>query len=139
MRRTFLLAGALLAAGPLLAETVIATRTIRAREAILPTDLRVDPAVIPGAISDPADAVGQEARYTIYAGRPVRPSDLNAAAVIERNDLVLLIYAQGALQIQTDGRALGRGALGDRVRVMNLASRTTITGTITAPGQITVP
>lgn len=139
MRKLLAIAFVLADITPALAETVVATRTIRARELIAASDLRVDPAIIPGTLSDPATAVGSEARYTIYAGRPVRQSDLSVAAVIQRNELVMLIYRNGALQIQTDARSLGRGAIGDRVRVMNLASRTTVTGTVIAPGQISVP
>ncbi|MEM0947058.1 MAG: flagellar basal body P-ring formation chaperone FlgA [Pseudomonadota bacterium] len=129
----------LLSVAQVAADTVIAIRTIRAREVIMPADLRVDPAHVPGTLSDPVHAIGQEARYTIYAGRPVRLNDLVTAAVVERNELVLLFYRQGALSIRADGRSLGRGAVGDRVRVMNLASRATVTGTVVAPGQISVP
>ncbi|MEM9126779.1 MAG: flagella basal body P-ring formation protein FlgA, partial [Pseudomonadota bacterium] len=42
------------------------------------------------------------------------------------------------LSITTEGRALGRGAAGDRIRVMNLSSRTTVTGLIRPDGQIEV-
>ncbi len=139
MRGLCTIALLVLGAAPAVAETVVATRTIRAREVIAPADLRVDAATVPGTLRDPSAAIGHEARYTIYAGRPVRPTDLATAAVVERNELVLLFYRQGALKIHTDGRSLGRGAVGDRVRVMNLASRATVTGTVVAPGQISVP
>jgi len=50
----------------------------------------------------------------------------------------LISFAIGALDIRTDGRALDRGALGERVRVMNLASRTVVTGAVSGPGAVAV-
>ena len=50
----------------------------------------------------------------IYAGRPVRPGDLGPPALVERNQLVPLVYQPGGLAISTEGRALGRGGGGRR-------------------------
>ena len=121
------------------AETLVAARTIRARTPITMGDLAITQERHSGALARAEDAVGQEARMTIYQGRPIRREDLEPAAVVERNDLVLLIYSDGVLQIRAEGRALGRGAVGDRLRIMNLASRVTITGTVLSRGEVSVP
>ena len=47
-------------------------------------------------------------------------------------------YASGPLRIVTDGRALDRAAAGELVRVMNLASKQTVTGMVAADGSIEV-
>ena len=58
--------------------------------------------------------------------------------MVERNDIVTLVYARHGLQISAEGRALSRGGVGDNVRVMNLSSRTTITGLVQENGMIEV-
>lgn len=119
-------------------ETLVATRTIRAQTAIQPEDLAFGTEAVPGALADPAQAVGMEARAVLYAGRPIRPGDLAPAAVVERNQIVPIAFRRGPLTILAEGRAMARGAPGDVVRVMNLASRTTVQGVITPGGGIDV-
>lgn len=123
---------------PASAETVVATRTLRPATVIAPGDVVTVDAAVEGALRDPAAAIGQEARVVIYAGRPIHPGDLAAPALVERNQLVVLAYAAGPLVIRAEGRALGRGARGDVVRVMNLASRTVVSGRVDAPGIVSV-
>lgn len=127
-----------LMAQPVLADSIVATRTIRAKALIGPDDITVVAADVPGALSDPAQALGQEARVAIYAGKPVRASDLGAPALVERNQTVMLIYSAGGLAISTEGRALARAAEGDLVRVINLASKVTISGRVGPDGAIYV-
>lgn len=120
------------------AEGLVATRLIRAMQVIGPDDVARAALTEPGVAQDPAEVVGLEARVAIYPGRPVRLADLGPAAVVERNATVQLVYRQGALMIRTEGRALGRGALGDPLRVMNLASRATVTGIVTFDNMVEV-
>jgi flagellar basal body P-ring formation protein FlgA len=120
------------------AESVIALRTIPAQSVVTEADLDHVDAVIPGAVTDVALVVGQEARVTIYAGRPIKADDFGAPTLADRNQIVPLIYAAGGLQITTEGRALGRGGTGDVIRVMNLASRNTVSGVVTDTGAVRV-
>jgi flagellar basal body P-ring formation protein FlgA len=125
-------------AAPAAAESVVATRTIRAKALITPDDLTLVSADLPGAMADPSLAVGQEARVAIYAGKPVRSGDLGPPTLVERNQLVTLVYMSGGLAISTGGRALGRGSEGDALKVMNLGSRTTVIGHIGPDGTVYV-
>lgn len=120
------------------ADILVPVRTIRAKEVIAAEDLVYKDIEAPGALSQPGDMIGQEARVALYAGRPVYGGDIGPAAVVDRNDLVKLIFRNGGLSIATEGRALGRGSVGEFIRVMNLASRTTITGRILEDGTIEV-
>jgi flagellar basal body P-ring formation protein FlgA len=128
----------LLFASPVMAESVIATRTIRAQTVIGPDDLTLVAAGLPGAVSDTATAIGLEARVAIYAGRPVRLADLGPPTLVQRNQVVALVYLAGGLAISTEGRALARGSEGDVIRVINLASRTTVSGRIGLNGAVYV-
>jgi flagella basal body P-ring formation protein FlgA len=131
------IAAAILAA-PLWAETLVASRTIRALSIIGPEDVAVVAETTPGALQSPAQALGQEAKAVLYAGRPIRPGDIGPPAVIERNQIVAIHYRTGGLVIGAEGRALGRAGVGEWLRVMNLDSRTTISGRVTADGTIDV-
>ncbi|WP_299662431.1 flagellar basal body P-ring formation chaperone FlgA [uncultured Ruegeria sp.] len=121
-----------------LAEIVVPTRTIRAKEVIAASDLEIKASEVAGAVQNPEALIGQEARVALYPGRPIRPADIGPPAIVDRNDLVTLVFDRAVLSITAEGRALGRGAVGDRIRVMNLASRTTISGVIRPDGQIEV-
>lgn len=120
------------------AEILVPTRTIRAKEVIAAPDIEIKEIDIDGAVTNPADLIGQEARVALYPGRPIRHADVGPPALVDRNDLVTLVFDGSALSITTEGRALGRGAVGERIRVMNLSSRSTITGVIRSDRQIEV-
>ncbi len=121
-----------------LADSMVATRTIRAQTILTADDFALVDADIPGALSDPAQAIGLETRVTLYAGRPISSRDLGSAALVERNQTVLLVFRSAGLSILTEGRALDRGGVGDVIKVMNLASRTTVIGTIDLDGSVSV-
>jgi len=129
---------AVLIVGTAAADSLIAARAIIGSSIVGEADIQFARRPIEGALSDPALVVGREARVTIHAGRPIRAGDLRAPALIERNDIVRLRYRSGGLVIEADGRALGRGAAGDRISVMNLTSRTTLSGVVRQNGYVEV-
>jgi len=120
------------------ADSLVATRTIPAQSVLAETDMTLVAAEIPGALASVPEAIGLEARVTLYAGRPIHAGDLGPPAIIDRNQIVTLAYTAGGLAIVTEGRALARGGAGDVIRVMNLASRSTVTGRIMADGMVQV-
>ncbi len=120
------------------ADSLVATRTIRAQTIVSADDVTLVDASIPGALTAAEAALGLEARVSIYAGRPIRVSDLGPAAVIDRNQVVPLVFATGGLNILTEGRAMERGGVGDIIRIMNLGSRATVTGRIADDGRVYV-
>jgi flagellar basal body P-ring formation protein FlgA len=125
-------------ASPLPAQTIAAAQTIRSKSIITQTDLIVLATIVNGALTDADQVIGMEARTVLYPGRPIRPRDIGPPALVERNQIVTVTYVKGSLFISAEGRALGRGGLGERIRVMNLASRTTLFGTVTASGNIRI-
>jgi flagella basal body P-ring formation protein FlgA len=132
---------ALLAAFPAPAEedaTLVATRSLRARTVVSPDDVALSPGATPGALTHPEDAIGMETRVAVYAGRPVMPGDLGPPALVDRNQIVTMRFVKGGLLITAEGRSLGRGGVGERVRVMNLDSRTTVTGVVIDHGLLEV-
>lgn len=125
---------------PLLAEaeTVVAARNLRAQTILTAQDFSIRDISVAGALSSDKGLVGMETRVAIYIGRPIRPGDIGPPALVERNAIVTLIYDHGGLVITAEGRALGRGGEGEQLRVMNLSSRSTISGTIQPDGSVKV-
>ncbi len=123
---------------PALSDTVVAARTIRANTVLTASDMRLISDTIPGMVTEIAQASGMEARTNLYAGRPIRLADIGPPATIERNQIITLIYAANGLKISTEGRALARGGVGDRMRVMNLTSRNTVYGRVDESGAVRV-
>ncbi len=128
----------LLFAHPAFADIVVATRTIRPTTVILPADVSIVAGSRPNAFDRVEDVIGQEARVALYAGRAVLVDSIGPPALVDRNQIVPLRYQNGGLTISTDGRALERGGVGDRVRIMNLNSRTTLFGYVQEDGTIKV-
>lgn len=120
------------------AQTVVAAHGIRARSIITSEDLAVLEKNTVGGIAEMADVIGQEARVNLYTGRVIRASEIGTPAILERNQLVIMVYNIGLLSISAEGRVLGRAGVGELVRVMNLDSRLTVTGRVRSDGTIEV-
>ncbi len=133
-----LIAVSLLLAGPAAADMLVAAHTIRAKTVLGPEDLALTTGEMPGTLDDPDSLIGQEARVTLYAGRPIRAGDVGPPAIVERNQVVTMIFETAGITISTEARVLDRAGIGDRVRAMNLASRNTVFGTVMEDGSIYV-
>lgn len=120
------------------ADVVTPTRTLRPGTLITSADLAVKDADHQGMFDRIEDVAGQEARIALYAGRPIPFDAIGPPAVVQRNEIVALQFQTSGLTITTEGRALERGGVGDRVRIMNLSSRATLFGFIQADGSIKV-
>lgn len=138
MIRIGLILALICGSAPVFADTVVAKRTIRAQEVIGLEDVTVIKSDTPGAAQAIEQVAGFEARKIIYAGRPISMQDLGAPALVERNALVKLGFKANGLVIMTEGRALSRGSFGERIRVMNLESKTSVSGTIGGDGIVWV-
>lgn len=116
------------------ADTIVAARTIPAQTILTFEDLTLTSSVTQGGTDNPLDLVGKESRAALYLGRPIRLSDVTTPAIIERNQLVSLVFEMGGLSIRTEGRALDRGGVGDTIMVMNLSSRSTVSAKLGPDG-----
>lgn len=114
----------------MLLPTIAAEPAARAARLLAPgtllaaADLVVSSDADPGATLRPL--LGMRLRHAIAAGAPLSAGDVAPPFVIERNTIVAMRYVIGSLVIRTEGRALGSAVLGDRVPVMNLASKETV-------------
>ncbi|MFO1140170.1 MAG: flagellar basal body P-ring formation chaperone FlgA [Paracoccus sp. (in: a-proteobacteria)] len=119
------------------AGSVVAQRTLPAGTIIMPTDVTLS-AEGEGAPNDVAQVIGQQLRVIVYEGRRIEASFLTAPQVVTRNQMVTLAYEKSALRIEAEGRALSAGSVGQTIRVMNTASRVTVSGRVAPDGTVVV-
>jgi flagella basal body P-ring formation protein FlgA len=86
----------------------------------------------------PAEIAGYAARRAVRAGQPLRGADLMKPEFVQKNDTVTLHYEVPGIVLSMRGKALDSGAEGDMVSVLNIQSKRTIQGVVTAPGHVTV-
>lgn len=134
--RALILALALMP-GAALAGGLGAARTLPVGHVIAAGDLTVIDTDRPG-LTDPSAAIGMQTRITIYEGRPLHATMLQAPRVVGRNQIVRLRFRRGALQIDTEGRAMSDGAAGELIRVMNMDSRSTVTAQVMPDGTLAI-
>jgi len=125
-------------AAPCFADAVYAARNLPAQTILSLEDVTLNGPDVPNALASVERAVGLETNKVIYAGRPIYARDLSHAAVIDRNQMVRLLYVTDSLTIQVEGRALDRAAEGDSVRVMNLSSKSIVSGIADETGAVYV-
>lgn len=126
-----------LIAPPAFADTLVAARTLAAGTVIQDDDVIVQPSDDPGGASL-GEVLGMQTRAMIYEGRPIHPSRLIEPVLVARNQVVRLAYVTPLMRIEAEGRALEAGQAGQFIRVMNLSSRTTVSGRVEPDGTIIV-
>lgn len=99
----------------------------------LPTD-RVSRNVITSA----HDLIGMSPRRTVRVGRPVRTGDIEPPVVVEKGSLVSVTYNSRNMTLTTRGKALHSGAMGEAINILNMSSRRTIQGVVTAPNEVQI-
>jgi len=120
------------------ADTLIATRTVRAHTVLTQADVTLVRNSSPSVLTDINNVVGLETRVTLYEGRPINSRDIGPAVIVQRNQVVTLMYRRGGLTISAEARSLGRAGVGESIRIMNLASRQTVTGIVSQDGTVFV-
>ncbi|KRW95565.1 flagellar basal body P-ring formation chaperone FlgA [Paracoccus sp. PXZ] len=122
---------------PALAGSVVANRTLPAGTVISAGDVSLAQDQQGGA-EDIAQVLGQQLRVMVYQGRRIDPSALTAPTLVGRNQIVTIAYEKAALRIEAEGRALSAGSAGQIIRVMNNASRVTVSGRVAPDGTVIV-
>lgn len=126
-----------LIAAPAFADTLVAARTLAAGTVIQDEDVLIQPSDDPGGASL-GEVLGMQTRAMIYEGRPIHPSRLIEPVLVARNQVIRLAYQTPLMRIEAEGRALEPGQAGQVIRVMNLSSRTTVSGRVEPDGTVIV-
>lgn len=118
-------------------------RAIARGDVVRASDLRLQDVPFSRTLGTPtllenADIIGQAARRSLRAGAPLNPDDLAAPLMVERQDLVTLVYRHGALALTVRARAMDDGAEGQSIDVMNLQSDRIVRGIVAGHGLVHV-
>ncbi|MBN4056916.1 flagellar basal body P-ring formation protein FlgA [bacterium AH-315-J21] len=84
------------------------------------------------------EMAGMQFRRNARAGEIITAEMLEQVPDIEPGDEVLIKYVRGALVLNARGKALGKGVIGETVRVRNLSSKKIIAATISGVGVVTI-
>lgn len=84
------------------------------------------------------DLNGMVPRRQLKAGEPIRNADLAKPILVEKNQLVTVIYHSSGLTLSMRGRAQGAGTMGEAVRVQNPQSKRIVEGVVSGQAQITI-
>ena len=91
------------------------------------------------SIADTSMVVGRRARRFIPVGDVIRGRDLETIPLVTRNQLVRLVAAVGGVRVETAGKALAAGGLGDVITIRSLDDRRReFEAVITGPGEASV-
>ncbi|MCZ8181527.1 MAG: flagellar basal body P-ring formation chaperone FlgA [Beijerinckiaceae bacterium] len=85
-----------------------------------------------------ADLTGMIPRRTLKAGEPIRNSDLAKPILVEKNQIVTVLYNSGGLNLSMRGRSQNSGSMGEAIRVQNPQSKRIVEGVVTGQAQITI-
>lgn len=118
------------------------TRTLPAGAILRETDIELRK--VPLAFAESTglvgmdDLVGKQLQRQTRAGVIVRPADISAPELISRNEMVTVIYRQGALTLTTRGQALNAASLSEPVSVLNPMTRKVLYGVAVENGTVLV-
>ena len=124
------------------ADVPVLNRTIARGDTITAADVdwvRLPESQVRGEIILAENAlVGMSARRALSPDRPVRSFDVEPPVVVERGELVSLVYQVGALTLSAQARALENGGQGQFIRFVNLQSNRTVEAWVEGPGRASV-
>ncbi|EAQ01989.1 flagellar basal-body P-ring formation protein FlgA [Pseudooceanicola batsensis HTCC2597] len=89
-------------------------------------------------VTDPADLVGMQVKRLLTQGRPVMTQSVIKPLIIDRGDRISIRYDDGLLALSAPGKALDAAHKGQEIRIVNLASNTSLTGVAVGRGIVEV-
>jgi len=85
-------------------------------------------------VQDIGSLIGMEVTRTIVPGKPVSKRDIAPQTMIEKGDMVTVLYSTSTMELKLKGLALEKGARGDIIRIRNTRSQKIMHGRIESSG-----
>jgi flagella basal body P-ring formation protein FlgA len=124
------------------AEAAVLVRSLERGEIMRAADLVIEPRpkseVGDDVVTTSAPAVGRSARRALRAGQVIHQADLMRPELVQRNDIVTIVYEMPGMMLTVRGKAIDSGAEGDIINVTNVQSKRNIQATVTGPGRVSV-
>lgn len=123
-------------------KVLAATRALRKGEILTESDIKLIKYDISslsyGYFEDIKLGEGMKVKRHVLADTVLTPSMLKKPHVITRGQKVSILAHSGRMQVRMMGKALSNGAIGDRIKVMNMKTRQKIEGVVTSSAEIKV-
>jgi flagella basal body P-ring formation protein FlgA len=84
------------------------------------------------------NGIGLKLKRHVSAGTVLTPAMLKKPRIISRGQKVTIMAQSGSMLVRMKGKALDNGAIGDRIKVINIKSRKKLEGIITLAGEVKV-
>ncbi len=83
-------------------------------------------------------ATGMKIKRRALAGTVLTPAMLKKPQIITRGQKIAILAKSGRMEVRMIGKALSNGALGDRIKVMNMKSRQKVEGVVMSSTEVNV-
>lgn len=125
-----------------LVDVVVTNRTLERGQAVGASDVTLERRardLVPAeAVYDGMPLDGRVARRAIAPGTLLRAADLVRPEIVQKGELVTVVYEGPGISLALRAKANEAGALGDTVTVLNPQSKKTLQATVTGPGRVSV-
>lgn len=81
---------------------------------------------------------GMVTRRTLLPGRVIPVSSVREPYAVERGSVVTMVFSRDGLTITAPGSPLANGLVGDFIRIRNVNTGVTVSGTVMADGTVRV-
>jgi len=123
-------------------KVLAATHTLQRGDILTESDLKLIKYDVSrlsyGYFEDIKIGVGMKVKRHIMVDKVLTPAMLKKPQVIKRGQKVSILAHSGRMQVRMIGKALNNGAIGDRIRVMNMKSRQKVEGVVTSSSEVEV-
>ena len=121
---------------------VVAARQIRPEKPITADDLKIEEREIGTRtatyFTDTKDVLGKVVSRLTTPGTVIYEHNLWQRIVISQGDKVVIQYDINGIKVNAEGRAMGRGRIGEKISVQNLASKKVVRATVVDAGIVEV-
>ena len=97
-----------------------------------------DGRVFAGTVKEMVELDGMVAARALRAGVPVLRTQIKMDYPVQRNESVRFTFKRGGIELAGNGTSLDEGGLGETVRVLNTATRATLSGVVVGEGEVEV-
>lgn len=94
--------------------------------------------VFASTIASANELVGQQTIRPLEAGKAINKLHVRVAPMVSRNQMVTLVYRKGGIELSGSAQALEDGQKGQSIRIVNPATRSTLTGTVLSDSTVEV-
>ncbi len=90
------------------------------------------------AVTDASRLVNAEVRRSLNAGSVLHIRDLRGAKMVTKGSIITIAVETPYMTLNTQGRAMADGAIGDTIQVLNTQSNRSVDAVVVASGKVSV-